>query len=125
MTKRIRQRPGAEGGFTVVELLVVIIVIGLLLAVAVPSYLGFRDRAARQAAEENVLAAAPAVQSYFDEHGTYEGMSLPVLQTLDTSVTLDGNPTVTSPLTFCIQSTVGTQTIRKNGPEAEVEEGAC
>jgi type IV pilus assembly protein PilA len=44
--------------------LVVIIILGILLAIAVPSYLSFKDRANKSAAQANVRAVLPDVESY-------------------------------------------------------------
>ena len=64
-----------ESGFTLIELLIVLVIIGILLAIAVPSYLGFKDRANKTAAQANVRSAIPAVEAYYADTGHYTNMA--------------------------------------------------
>ena len=114
-----------EGGFTLIELLVVIIIIGILLAIAIPSYMKFRDRANKSAAQANVRSSIPAVEAYFADNNTYAGATLAYLQTTyDQGVKNIVIQSATA-TTYCVESTVGAETFKKAGPGADIVSGAC
>jgi len=64
-----KKRAAGDGGFTLVELLVVVVIIGVLVAIAVPMYLNYRKGAANKSAESDVRAAVSAVEQFYTENG--------------------------------------------------------
>jgi len=118
MLKRLQTRldGNREQGFTLIELLVVIIIIGILLAIAVPSYLGFRDRAANNAAKANLRAAVPSAEAYYADNGFYTGMDAADLALIDSGV----SPTLTvasaAAAAYCLTDTVSGKTWSVAGP---------
>jgi type IV pilus assembly protein PilA len=75
MVSKIKQRLASDEGFTLIELLVVIV-----MAIAVPSYLGFRDRAADSAAQANIRAAVPSAEAWYADNNSYTGMTTALLK---------------------------------------------
>jgi prepilin-type N-terminal cleavage/methylation domain-containing protein len=146
LRRRLRSE---ESGFTLVELTIVLLIMGILLTIAVPSYLSFKDKAYKQAARADIAEAYRAVISYGADNypsapsdpnadpldNGYSNINLNYLATkYDASIsTVVGAPyvlnpsgwngNVSSPTDFCITAAVGRWVAVQHGPGASINVG--
>ncbi|MCX6728904.1 MAG: prepilin-type N-terminal cleavage/methylation domain-containing protein [Candidatus Saccharibacteria bacterium] len=91
------QKRLVSGGFTIVELLVVIVVIGILAAITIVSYTGVNNKAIAVSLKSDLANGAKRMTMYFIDHGNYPA-------------TLDGSncPTGPADTKYCLSPSSGT-----------------
>lgn len=144
---KVRRRlRNEESGFTLVELTIVLLILGILMTIAIPSYLSFKDKASKQAAKADVSQAMRSIMSYGADNypnapndpdastsdNGYSGISLTRLSTkYDAALsTIDGQPFVLNPLgftpsdtDFCVTAAVGRWIAVQHGPGTTIDVG--
>ncbi len=62
---------GAESGFTLIELMVVLLIMAILLAIAIPTFLGVKGGAQDRSAQSDLTNSVTAAKAYYTNNGSY------------------------------------------------------
>lgn len=81
----MRRELRAEDGFTLVEMMIVVLIIGLLIAIALPTFLGARSRAQDRAVQTDVRNAFLAERTFYTDGAAYTEDPL-VLENLESAL---------------------------------------
>ena len=114
-----------EEGFTLVELVVVMVIIAILVSVAAAFHYAARERSSDAVARTNIRTAVPAIEAYHVEAGGYAGMTVAALRSTYGSGI--GNIVVewSTDEDYCVSSTLNGRSWWKQGPSGQVTMTSC
>lgn len=114
-----------EDGFTLVELLVVMVIIAVLVSFAMAMHYGARERSSDATARSNLRSAVPAIEAYRGDTGEYTGMTVTGLRsTYSPGI---GNIVVEWAAVddYCMSSELNGRKWWKRGPAGQISMTAC
>jgi general secretion pathway protein G len=114
-----------EDGFTMIELLVVMIIMAILVAAGLAFHFGARERASDATAKSNIRTAVPAIEAFRGDNQGYDGMTVAGLKAVYSPGI--GNIVVewTAPDDYCVSSTVSGRSWWKRGPAGAITTTSC
>jgi type IV pilus assembly protein PilE len=78
MERKGRAAASCAAGFTLIELMIVVVIVGLLAAIAYPGYQQYVKRGRRADAKAALTEMAQFMERYYSENNSYSAAALPV-----------------------------------------------
>jgi len=87
----MRRHKSEEEGFTLIELMVVVLIIAILIAIAIPTFLGARQRANNRAAQSSLRNALTAAKTIFTDNNDYSTATAGAVSAVEPSLSFVAN----------------------------------
>ena len=89
--RSIRAKRADEQGFTLIELMVVVLIIAILIAIAIPTFLGARQRVQDRAAQSSLRNALASAKTLYTDNQDYTSATVAAMGEAEPSLTfVDG-----------------------------------
>ncbi len=105
MRTRLMGQRGQEHGFTLPELMIVVLIIGILIAIGLPTFLGAHQRAEDRGAQTDLRSGLVSALTYYTQSGSFTGFDVTAAQAAENSLSwVGGGAPLTSQISIVVAS---------------------